>query len=153
MFAAIQKPFARKFALLLTGLLLIAAMLAPFAGAADIDTNRQLCTGADLSFNSQSPAQGGVTAPCNIGDGQGQSAADRADSLIAEVINLITIVVGILAVIMIIYGGFRFVTSGGNPENTKAARNAILYALVGLVIVAFAQLIVKFVLGKVTGNA
>jgi ABC-type Fe3+ transport system permease subunit len=54
----------------------------------------------------------------------------------------------ILAVIMIIYAGFRYVTSGGSDEGVKAAKNTILYAIVGLVIVALAQLIVHFVINK-----
>lgn len=66
--------------------------------------------------------------------------------LIESVVNVISIVVGIVAVIMIIIGGFRYVVSGGDSNNTKAAKDTILYAVIGLVIVLFAQVIVKFVL-------
>ncbi|MBX4197632.1 hypothetical protein KW801_03715 [Candidatus Saccharibacteria bacterium] len=51
---------------------------------------------------------------------------------------------------MIIVGGFRYITSGGNPESTKSARNTILYAIIGLVVVALAQLIARFVLNAAT---
>ncbi|MBX4197631.1 pilin [Candidatus Saccharibacteria bacterium] len=57
---------------------------------------------------------------------------------------------GVIAVIMIIVGGFRYITSGGNPESTKSARNTILYAIIGLVVVALAQIIVRFVLSSST---
>jgi hypothetical protein len=50
---------------------------------------------------------------------------------------------------MLIYGGFKYITSGGDEQSTKSARDTIIYALVGLVIVAFAQIIVKFVLHNV----
>lgn len=118
-------------------------LLAPAAASAQADTHN-LCAGADLQLGADS-------TPCQTTDSKGNAttAADRATSLIADVLNFISIVAGVVAVIMIIYGGFRFVTSGGNPESTKSARNTILFALIGLVIVAFAQLIVKFVLQKI----
>lgn len=67
---------------------------------------------------------------------------------IANIVNLISIAVGVAAVIMIIIGGFRYVTSGGKEESIKGAKNTILYALVGLLVVALAQIIVRFVLNK-----
>jgi hypothetical protein len=51
---------------------------------------------------------------------------------------------------MIIYAGFRYVSSGGNDDAVKGAKNTILYAIIGLVIVALAQIIVHFVLAKTT---
>ena len=53
---------------------------------------------------------------------------------------------------MIIVGGFKYITSGGNDGNVSTAKNTILYAVIGLVIVALAQIIVRYVLGKATGN-
>jgi hypothetical protein len=52
---------------------------------------------------------------------------------------------------MIIYAGFRLVTGGGSAESTKSAKDTILYAIIGLVVVVFAQVIVKFVLVKISG--
>ena len=49
---------------------------------------------------------------------------------------------------MIIFGGFKYMTSGGSDDKTKDAKNTILYALVGLVIVLLAQTIVKFVFSR-----
>ncbi|MEK7561346.1 MAG: pilin [Patescibacteria group bacterium] len=72
------------------------------------------------------------------------------DTTIGNVVDLISVAVGIAAVIMLIVGGFRYITSAGNAEAIKAAKNTILYALIGLVIVALAQLIVNFVLNKTT---
>lgn len=72
------------------------------------------------------------------------------DTTIGNVVNIISIAVGIAAVIMIIIGGFRYVTSGGSQEGVKSAKNTILYALTGLVIAALAQVIVRFVLHKTT---
>ena len=72
------------------------------------------------------------------------------NGLVRKIINILSVVVGIVAVIMIIIGGFRYITSGGSSEKVTAAKNTILYALIGLVIVALAQVIVRFVLTKTT---
>lgn len=80
--------------------------------------------------------------------------ADPTTSLntnITNGINLLSVVVGIIAVVMIILGGFRYITSGGKQESIGAAKSTILYAVIGLVVVASAQIIVKFVLVKSTG--
>jgi hypothetical protein len=70
--------------------------------------------------------------------------------IIKTAVNILSIIVGIVAVIMIIVGGFRYITSGGNAERVKSAQNTILYAIIGLVVVALAQVIVRFVLTKTT---
>ncbi len=72
------------------------------------------------------------------------------DNTIHNVVNLLSVAVGIAAVIMLILGGFRYITSSGNQEAVKAAKNTIMYALIGLVIAALAQVIVQFVLNKAT---
>src|SRR3990167_277109 len=91
---------------------------------------------------------------CGANDSAGVPVAanpgTRIDTTIGNIIDLLSVAVGIAAVIMLIVGGFRYVTSAGNQETVKAAKNTILYALIGLVIVALAQLIVNFVLNKTT---
>ena len=98
---------------------------------------------ASVFPNSKSAACQGVNSTdCSGGEAQ-------VDSALANVINLLSIVVGIIAVIMIIIGGFRYVTSGGDSNAISSAKNTILYAIVGLVIAVLAQIIVRFVLSKV----
>jgi len=58
----------------------------------------------------------------------------------------------VVAVIMIIIGGFRYITSGGNDTSITSAKNTILYAVIGLVIVALAQVLVHFVLRNITNS-
>src|SRR3989344_5944574 len=74
----------------------------------------------------------------------------KANDLIAKIINIFSVIVGIVAVIMIIVAGFRYITSAGNQERVKAAKTTLIYALIGLVIVALAQVIVRFVLRETT---
>ena len=112
------------------------------------DLKLNTCTGANLKLESQS---GGADATgC-----ASTAAADQTalNTLITNIVNLFSIIVGVVAVIMIIYGGFRYITSGGDSGNIGTAKNTIIYALVGLVIVALAQVIVRFVLQKATGGS
>ncbi len=70
------------------------------------------------------------------------------NGILATVINIFSLVVGIIAVIMIIIGGLKYVTSQGDSSAISGAKNTVIYAVVGLVIVAFAQFIVRFTLNK-----
>jgi cytochrome bd-type quinol oxidase subunit 2 len=78
---------------------------------------------------------------------------DNVNKLITNVINIFSVVVGVVSVIMIIFGGFRYITSGGDSNNISSAKNTIIYAIIGLVIVVFAQFIVQFVLNRLGPNA
>ena len=78
-----------------------------------------------------------------------QTAGTKASTLLADVINIFSMVVGVIAVIMIIIGGLRYITSTGDSGNINSAKNTILYAIIGLVVVALAQIIVNFVLAKI----
>lgn len=69
--------------------------------------------------------------------------------IINTVVDILSIIVGAVSVIMIIIGGLRYITSAGDSSNVQAAKNTILYAIVGLVIVIFAQAIVAFVVNRV----
>jgi hypothetical protein len=82
------------------------------------------------------------------------SAGNTVDlpQLIQRAINIISWIVGVAAVIMIIIGGFKYIISGGDSNNVSGAKNTILYAIIGLVIVALAQIIVRFVLTNVTAT-
>lgn len=60
--------------------------------------------------------------------------------------NILLFVVGALSVIMIIFGGLRYVVSGGNSTAITSAKNTILYAIVGLIISILAFAAINFVL-------
>lgn len=70
------------------------------------------------------------------------------DSAVKSVINILSVVVGVIAVIMVIIGGLKYVTSNGDSNQISSAKNTIIYALIGLVVVAIAQAVVRFVLNK-----
>ena len=70
--------------------------------------------------------------------------------VITFAVNILSIIIGIAAVIVIIMAGLKLITSGSNPQDVTKAREMILYAVVGLVIAAFAQIIVRLFLDYVT---
>lgn len=107
------------------------------AGSDSFNINQELCNGANNVSNG---------ADCTTKEGGVQSTVQ---GVVDKVINIFSWVVGIVSVIMIIYGGFRYITSGGDSAGVTSAKNTILFAIVGLVIVALAQIIVKFVIGTV----
>ena len=57
-------------------------------------------------------------------------------------------IIGAVALIYLVVAGLKFVISSGNPEQVAKARQAIIYAAVGLVIAASAELIVTFIIGS-----
>lgn len=67
---------------------------------------------------------------------------------IKDIINILLFVLGFIAVLMIIIGGIRYVTSGGDTSAISGAKNTILYAIIGLVIALMAFAIVNFVLNS-----
>ncbi len=79
-----------------------------------------------------------------------QTPVKDLNNTIANVINILSAIVGIVAVIIIIVAGFKYVTSAGNDQTVASAKKTLLYAIIGLIVVALAQIIVKFVLNKTT---
>lgn len=101
-------------------------------------------------------SSGGITQCTTTGaqatdpDAADVSAEERVNEIIQLVINVFSLVVGVVSVIMIIIGGLKYITSGGDSGNVSGAKNTILYAIIGLVVVALAQIIVRFVLESAT---
>lgn len=72
--------------------------------------------------------------------------------VLTTVVNAMLFIIGFLSVIMLIFGGLRYIISGGNAAAVTTAKNTILYAIVGLIIAIFAYAIVNFVIGSLTGG-
>ena len=92
----------------------------------------------------------GKIPPGTTVDACAQTGDKTLTGVMRRIVNLFSIVVGAVSVIMIIIGGFRYIISGGDSTGVTAAKNTILYAIVGLIIVLFAQVIVRFVITNVT---
>lgn len=91
---------------------------------------------------------GGVTDTDPSGTSTQQDAGQKVTDIAQQVIKIFSWVVGIISVIMVIVGGFQYVTSGGDSGKVTNAKNTIMYALIGIVIVALSQLMVNYVLAK-----
>ncbi|PID30847.1 hypothetical protein CSA80_03730 [Candidatus Saccharibacteria bacterium] len=130
--------------LAIAALLLAPAVVFSAASVSAQDTvQNALCDGAtNLQINDNSSATDCATATNN--------STDKVNKTIKDIINIFSTIVGVVAVIMIIWGGLRYITSGGDSGKISNAKNTIIYALIGLIVVALAQFIVKFVLNKAT---
>lgn len=99
-------------------------------------------------------AKDSVCQGIGIGGGSTDCSEDPnapgVSSSVTRAIDIFSWIAGIAAVIVVIVGGFKYITSAGDSNGVSSAKNTIMYALIGLVIVAFAQVIVKFVVKKFT---
>ena len=85
-------------------------------------------------------------------DSTGQQDSRSAGDIAKDVVNIMFFIVGVMAVIMIIWGGIRYVLSAGNSATLTSAKNTIMYAVIGLIVAILAYTIVNFVINTVSGN-
>jgi len=119
--------------------LLLAVMLPtaiPLSANADSAVN-QACAGLNVISGKTS---------CTKGSDAG------VGGIIKQVINIISLIVGFVSVLVIMISGFRFITAGGDQNTVSSARNALMYAIIGLVIAVAAQLIVHLVLNTAVSS-
>lgn len=117
--------------------IMMPGLLVPaLSGVASASITTEICSGANNAAND--------TGNCA---GNAESGAKGLTNLFRTLVKWFSIIVGAVSVIMIIYGGFRYITSGGDSGRVGNAKNTLLYAVIGLFIVAIAQLIVHFVIG------
>lgn len=67
--------------------------------------------------------------------------------------NVLLFLIGSIAVIMIIYSGFLYLTSMGDASNVKRAKDTLVYAVIGLIVALLAGAVVNFVLGSFTKSS
>ena len=75
----------------------------------------------------------------------GGSAKQDLPDVITTIINVMLFIAGALAVIMIIYGGIRYITAHGDEKQVKVAKDTIVYSVVGLIIAIIAYALVTFI--------
>lgn len=123
----------RTFSILITPILAIFTVLL---------TNLVLSTSSSAAtFNGT--IQGGANSA--HGNGQPVNLFGSA-GVFTTVTNVLLYLVGAISVIMIIIGGIRYIVSGGDSTNVTAAKNTILYAIVGIVVAVLGYAIVNFVI-------
>jgi TRAP-type C4-dicarboxylate transport system permease small subunit len=87
-----------------------------------------------------------------IGGGASAAADDQQPTDLAaqfrNIVNIALYIIGAVSVLMLIYGGIRYTVSGGDTSAVTAAKNTILYAIIGIVVALLAYAIVNFVIGR-----
>lgn len=121
-----------------------------FTGAAAAVTLMAGRVMAAEAGGSSNPAQAGA----NTAKGSGMpSELVGVNGVFTRITNTVLYAVGIISVIMLIYGGLRYVISGGDSKKVTDAKNTIMYAIIGLIISILAYAIVNFVINAVGGEA
>ena len=90
--------------------------------------------------DSRDEAQNGA----KLVDGGGGSNQNLPD-IITTIINVMLFIAAALAVIMIIYGGIRYITAHGDEKQVKVAKDTIVYSVAGLIIAILAYALVTFI--------
>ena len=114
---------------------LAATTPAPADNSAFSGSKDSVCNGVGLGGNA-------CSNPKN-----GQSGISK---IISNVLDILSYIVGIASVFVLIISGIRMIVSGGDSNSFNSAKNGILYAVIGLVIVAVSQIIVQYVITKTT---
>jgi len=88
----------------------------------------------------------------DLGAGIVQGYAPPARNLPATIIgivNFVLIIVGVLALAFLVYGGFLYITSGGNDQTIEKAKSIIINAIIGIVVIGVAAALVNFVIDAI----
>lgn len=70
-------------------------------------------------------------------------------ALIGRIINAVMGLIGSVALLMFIYGGFTWLVSGGNPEKVKKGKDILIWSAIGLVIIFSSYALVNFVISNI----
>lgn len=95
-------------------------------------------------------AVGGTCVPNNAGFAGDN--IDRVSQGVTFVLNILLTIVGLVAVLFIVIGGYKYVTSNGDPEQIESAKGTIMNALIGVAVVLLALAIVRIVANAVGNN-
>lgn len=71
--------------------------------------------------------------------------------LLLRITNILLYLIGTVALVVLIWGGLQYITSGGDEKKIEKAKNTLTYAIIGLIVAIVAYVVVKFILGEVFG--
>jgi hypothetical protein len=130
----------KKLSILLASLALLVGIGAPLALAAPVSASNAsaLCEGSGGTWKDDSKApNGGI---CSSADGR------TVAGTLQQVTDVLIFIIGAVAVIMVIVGGIRYVTSSGDQSALQGAKNTIMYSLIGVVVAFMAYALVRFII-------
>lgn len=120
---------------LITLALVVPLLLVSTIGAQEVDPIGQACSG-----NAQN------SEVCTAGS---NDPITGENGVLLRAVDIISYMAGFAAVLMLVIAGLKFVTSSGDPNSVKSARDTIIYALIGVAVLILCQTIVKFVISKI----
>jgi uncharacterized membrane protein YgcG len=100
-----------------------------------------------LTSDASAQVSSGINA-ATTSEMQGKSV----NSTVGSIVNILLWVVGILSVTMIVWSGFKYITSAGDTSKLASAKSTLIYAVVGLIIAILAYAIVTFVRTQVVST-
>lgn len=139
-----MNKLTKRIGQVLTGAATTATLLAGRALAATSAT-----TTSDEVTTASNPVQEGAEAA--RGEGMPTDLIGP-DGTFTKITNTILYAVGIISVVMLIWGGIRYITSGGDSKKVTDAKNTILYAIIGLIVSILSYAIVNFVINALGGS-
>ena len=133
-----MKKLFQKYLAILSAIIMLAIPLAVPAGVlaapTDAASSKAICEGSGGTWDAGANS-------CGVAHAKSFTENLRA------ITNLLLFVIGAIAVVMIIIGAIRYVTSSGDQAQVTAAKNTIMYAIIGIVVAFLAYAIVNFVTG------
>jgi uncharacterized membrane protein YidH (DUF202 family) len=104
---------------------------------------------AESAFSGSKEAVcAGVALDSSTGCSSLEESTTDPSTTVRTALNILTAVVGIIAVVMMIIAGVKYITSQGDSNQVNSAKNTIIYSVVGLVVVVLTQVVVRFVIAR-----
>jgi hypothetical protein len=120
----------------ISALLVMPLIIVAPAGAAPFNPFEKVCT--DVVNEAGVCPEDGTRDPIT-----------GANGIILSAVRILSFIVGVASIIMIIVGGLKYIMSNGDSNSVTAAKNTILYAIIGLAVFAVSQTIVEFVISRI----
>lgn len=113
------------------------------SGADRAEEAKVICS---FMFSFTASAQG-LGKPPDVG-----LPTEELPALIIKIVNYSLVLVGVLALAMIVYGGFLYITAHGDTQQVEKGKTIIIFAVIGIVIIGLAAALVNFVVQGVIGG-
>ncbi|MFC1656175.1 PKD domain-containing protein [Patescibacteria group bacterium] len=148
---AILRKIKKHFGLLFVTALLLSVFVVPQTASADLCDQLADKTGGFFSCGegetSFTQFQGGLTPPSTEGYDPSLVQETNLRDYIVNIVNFVLGFLGLVAMVIVIYGGFLYVTAAGAEEQTTKGKKSIMYAVIGIVIILISFALVNTLIG------
>ncbi len=126
-------------------IILAGILIVPILALSTVSQHAFAADNLDITSGAKA-AKSGDSATCLF------TSSSCDNGIFTTITDAALYVIGAVSVLMLIYGGIRYTISGGNEKDVTAAKNTILYAIIGIIVALLAFAIVNFVLGTLIKN-